>query len=234
MIFYGFHAIIINIFLERINKNAVCYIKTFLEVIDIGANAPITILSMTRKIDLHNIPANTVIKVTGVGKHTSPEFIGNAFSTFGKIVYVHIPKLDSERIKPYAYIAFATPAAAQNALDNGKKISLLGNEFVSHPFSLDEFQRNDLNSTFDVKKFVIRDRDAEYSNEKFVSPKHIGACYAERPDRADPLNEHEFDFDVELARKSIVMERVYHIYNFGFGIINKEDGIPENILPKVP
>lgn len=178
------------------------------------------------------VPSNCVIKVIGINHTTSPEFLKNAYSLYGKIVYVYIPKDNQNQNRSYAYIAFKSPASVQNVIEKGKTLKVFDFQFEVHSFNMAEFQRFDLSPNFDVKASASSKQNAEPEEEIYQPPTHFTTCYTDRPDRADMLLDRDDDFDPSLAKSSIEIEKIQQIYNYGFKGIPRDDGIPESILPK--
>ena len=179
--------------------------------------------------EIRTFETNTIIVVSGIPPNSTVTFIKNAFSLFGKIRRVFIPKEKNGATKDHCYIVFMKSAVAQMMIEQYANI-----EISNFKMSISQFSMPAFRAAEESDGIVFKD-DPEITTEPkgdvFESPYHdFTSCYFQRPDRADPIDSKEPDF-LSITRM-IEMKRIIQFYNHGFSNDLNQKAIPEHLLAK--
>ena len=176
-----------------------------------------------------------IVVVNGLFKNTSPNFISNAYSMFGKIKHVFIPKLPDGSTKSYCYVIFHQKSIAQTIIKKYPTFEISDLTLTNNPFNREEFDKNDANSD-DI--FLYDDDDANFDDENienhdiFEPPFHdFTSAYFQRPDRADTIT--PIDISIETLSQSIDMSKIEQFYNHGFVNDSQENEEIEKLLANI-
>ena len=176
-----------------------------------------------------SVKPEEIIIVSGLSNAVTPNYISNAYSTFGKVKQVFIPKMPDGTMKPYCYVAFEHKATAQIILKKYQNFEIANLKLTNLPFNLEEFAKSD--ATADLVYNEPSDDELPENQDVFDPPFHdFTSAYLQRPDRADPIN--PIENDLSTLTQYIDMSKIEQFYNHGFVPDLQPDKALEQLLPK--
>lgn len=169
----------------------------------------------------------SIIVVKGVLNSMTPKFLSTAYTLFGPVEDVFIPR-NEPKYEYTAFVVFKNENTAKVVLETARNMDLLGAQITNSPFSYEEYP-SDLFSV----SLKLSEKAADHFVDSYTRyPQFFTTYYSQRVDRAELPDDRPCDFS--NPEDFIDIKKTKLFYNFGFrGKCIQADDIPESELPKI-